>query len=46
MTEEKRKKGRPHKEPTKVIAKRVKIIHAEKISQMFDEVIKQNERTE
>lgn len=41
MSEEKRKSGRPRKEPTKVISKRVKAKHAEKLSKMFDEIIMQ-----
>lgn len=40
---EKRKKGRPRKEPTKVISRRVKAVHAEKLSKMFDEIIRQND---
>ena len=37
-----KKKSKTKKEPTTVISKRVKKIHAEKLNTLFDEVIKQH----
>lgn len=37
---ENKKRGRPRKEQTKVISKRVSAKHAEKLGELFNEIIK------